>query len=775
MASPTTTRHGGFLGGGSPQLSVSSTSELEKHRTRKKVVFSSENSRYNKMMLSQAGERNRISGSSGRGWSKSRSPRKQKQVIVEHDGCNPSRGKVQPPHPPRSPAPVAFQLGTSVGIRGGSTTLRAKVGAAINQQHQQSHDNGPNSHSASTSKKRTLDVPPGIFSSSRRRLLGRLSRSPSPCMPHRQYEHIAFDNSKDELGQIDELASPLHVMLPSQTGVPRKKRALSVWRLASPPKVKIVGAPEPEVVDSESDDISDHDSDGDETSEVDCHIRGERKQRSRRVPEVKVEQEDKEDRPLTVTKTALPMPIIPGEESQRRDGYKHNVNDKAKKPSEKSPFTMYGERHYSEWTGTWDSETHRIPGAGALFPEGYEPRISNPQPWIYPIRDCQNVFPEAWALGGHFSIGTPSITLFSANASRRAPLLNDNRGGTMSIIGTRKFPDPGTGRMPALRIEKRVPLSGVTPRKPKETPAPAPRPLSTPQPQSNSYLVIDLPSNRSSRYLYSPDKHSQAFFQPKKKAPAASSGHHLPKETGPPKEANIGANNDSVPGPSSSDDSIAPMPIRGSIKGEGGVPASSRAARAQVRQEPLPSKAGGDTSQAPANSTTFTRKSGRLVRPEPPTRPTRQAPKRPHWAYPGPRIRPRRSERGKLPSLISSSPSDPSTSARGAILPHTMSDWKIAPGRIHVAFSTYLTHSSTSPLHLTSTISFQLLAIQPDNTVQWRPSSSPGSVEEEEPRTRIYSVAQGIVRVKLCDQEFPVGPNGIFKVSTGQKYELSSV
>ena len=46
----------------------------------------------------------------------------------------------------------------------------------------------------------------------------------------------------------------------------------------------------------------------------------------------------------------------------------------------------------------------RIPGAGALFPEGYHPRVGDAEPWICPVRDCQTVFAEAWALGGHFSV-----------------------------------------------------------------------------------------------------------------------------------------------------------------------------------------------------------------------------------------------------------------------------------------------------------------------------------------------------------------------------------
>lgn len=105
--------------------------------------------------------------------------------------------------------------------------------------------------------------------------------------------------------------------------------------------------------------------------------------------------------------------------------HQHDGNGRAP-PSEENPITMCGRRQYSDWTGPWGrlnsrprpfpGSTHghspvpiegvrrRVPGAGALFPEGYQPRAGDPTPWICPIRDCQTVFTEAWALGGHFSV-----------------------------------------------------------------------------------------------------------------------------------------------------------------------------------------------------------------------------------------------------------------------------------------------------------------------------------------------------------------------------------
>jgi hypothetical protein len=86
---------------------------------------------------------------------------------------------------------------------------------------------------------------------------------------------------------------------------------------------------------------------------------------------------------------------------------------------------MCGTRLYSDWVGSWgrlklvtlvlhgmaahkthstDGVPRKIPGAGALFPQGYLPRVRDPEPWICPVRDCQTIFPDAWALGGHFSV-----------------------------------------------------------------------------------------------------------------------------------------------------------------------------------------------------------------------------------------------------------------------------------------------------------------------------------------------------------------------------------
>ncbi|KAK0716403.1 hypothetical protein B0T21DRAFT_386716 [Apiosordaria backusii] len=358
---------------------------------------------------------------------------------------------------------------------------------------------------------------------------------------------------------------------------------------------------------------------------------------------------------------------------------------------------MCGGRHYSEWRGTWEGEPRKIPGAGALFPEGYEPLVGDPDPWICPIRDCQTVFPESWALGGHFS------------ASHRALLLNDNRDGTMSIVGKRQLPDPGSGRMPALvisrkpldpatappkaphrkprrkkKMENRPLISGMTPRKPKATSVPAPTPAPALSdmslPRSKSFLVIDLPSNRSSRHVFSPKNYSQALFQPENKCVRQTG-----TESG--KALNARAKNDSnrdsgSSGGSRSDESIAHTPIRGQAQGDPkDVPAVLLAARAQLIRNTPASK----------------RRSRRLAGPESSPQSAQQISKRPAEAV-SQSGKPARkkaasstSKRPKAASRLTSGSSRRSeggsssslpSSSQGAIPHLTMSDWEIAPGRI---------------------------------------------------------------------------------------------
>ncbi|KAL1839549.1 hypothetical protein VTJ49DRAFT_1412 [Mycothermus thermophilus] len=123
---------------------------------------------------------------------------------------------------------------------------------------------------------------------------------------------------------------------------------------------------------------------------------------------------------------------------------------------ESRPLIMCGKRKYSDWMGYVDGARRRISGGGALFPEGYQPRIGEPEPWICPVRDCQTIFPEVWALGGHFS------------ALHRGALLNDNQDGTMSVVGKRTVPDPVSGRMAPI-VVSRKPINPAT-APPKATP-----------------------------------------------------------------------------------------------------------------------------------------------------------------------------------------------------------------------------------------------------------------------------------------------------------------
>lgn len=118
-----------------------------------------------------------------------------------------------------------------------------------------------------------------------------------------------------------------------------------------------------------------------------------------------------------------------GHEENEDHGKGHDDSEKAAAPSEERPLTRCGNRSYSEWTGTWgmfchlerihmncplltaiDGKPCKVPGVGVLFPEGYQPRVSEPEPRICPIRDCQTIFAEAFGLGRHFSVGIFSLS-----------------------------------------------------------------------------------------------------------------------------------------------------------------------------------------------------------------------------------------------------------------------------------------------------------------------------------------------------------------------------
>ncbi|KAK4130377.1 hypothetical protein BT67DRAFT_452481 [Trichocladium antarcticum] len=95
-----------------------------------------------------------------------------------------------------------------------------------------------------------------------------------------------------------------------------------------------------------------------------------------------------------------------------------------------------------------------------------------------------------------------------------------------------------------------------------------------------------------------------------------------------------------------------------------------------------------------------------------------------------------------------------------------MADWEIAPGRIrigtgdaaeNVAFSSiYLSQGRAVPV--TNGTTFHVVEIQPGASLVWA---------AHENKTRLCSVARGIMRVELPEKEFPIGPNGMWKVKQG--------
>ncbi|KAK3985756.1 hypothetical protein QBC44DRAFT_362096 [Cladorrhinum sp. PSN332] len=554
-------------------------------------------------------------------------------------------------------------------------------------------------------------------------------------------------------------------------------------------------------------------------------------------------------------------PQSPSTESSGGNG--DNEEEESILASEEHPITICGNRLYSDWTGTWDGKTCKVPGVGALFPQGYQPRVGEPEPWICPVRDCQTIFAEAFALGGHFS------------ASHRACLLNDNRDGTMSVIGKRQTKDPETGRMPALVISRK-PLDPTaappkaaphkptrkrrvsdargmrtSPKKPSNAAAKRSR-LSRTTPRSrSSFLVVDIPSNKSStskaaqyhrtepalwQYLCLYLPHDVPFptnplvlelislarqrelphrwklqlsgrpnpsinllcavliylagdrtpDEPCKGCRSFKVDGKFPEcvvlpETGISTELREHfngrcsgcfyrgleeCNGEDTEESSTSEDEPAITNTPPSIQSVvGRLPSGSSTSKlrvAAINQRKTRPLATNPKPKSPRTEPT----SNRVTKARPSTsRPASQATKP--------------NNRGKSSTIAAkelSLASSTSTSS-GAAIPYKMAPWELAPGRIsvrtsgskteNIAFSSTYLLSPSGPLALTSTTTFQVLNVQPGHDVSWP--------EEDEDKTRVCSVAQGVVGVKLCGREFSLGPNGVWKVPAGEGCEIGSV
>ncbi|KAK1750513.1 hypothetical protein QBC47DRAFT_438461 [Echria macrotheca] len=149
------------------------------------------------------------------------------------------------------------------------------------------------------------------------------------------------------------------------------------------------------------------------------------------------------------------------------------------------PITQCGDRLYSEWAGVVGGGPIKIRGVGALFPEGYSPRFDQSYPWICPIRDCQTVFLHAWGLGGHFSAG------------HRGCLLNDNRDGTMSIVGSRKETADDKKRIPAIVVSRNMAEQASLP--PKASPRRPDRPVDPDTPSRSKQKPLSDANNGISK------------------------------------------------------------------------------------------------------------------------------------------------------------------------------------------------------------------------------------------------------------------------------------
>ncbi|RYO74871.1 hypothetical protein DL766_008152 [Monosporascus sp. MC13-8B] len=94
--------------------------------------------------------------------------------------------------------------------------------------------------------------------------------------------------------------------------------------------------------------------------------------------------------------------------------------------------------------------------------------------------------------------------------------------------------------------------------------------------------------------------------------------------------------------------------------------------------------------------------------------------------------------------------------------------WEIAPGRIrgkgdlpfeNVAFSTTYLSQQGQAITVAPNIAFQVVIVRPGTTHMWKKDGTG--------KLRLCSVAAGKVKVKMHDEEFTIGPHGMFKVGPG--------
>ncbi|RYP76646.1 hypothetical protein DL769_003606 [Monosporascus sp. CRB-8-3] len=94
--------------------------------------------------------------------------------------------------------------------------------------------------------------------------------------------------------------------------------------------------------------------------------------------------------------------------------------------------------------------------------------------------------------------------------------------------------------------------------------------------------------------------------------------------------------------------------------------------------------------------------------------------------------------------------------------------WEVAPGRIrskgdlpaeNVAFSTTYLSQQGQAVMVAPNIAFQVVIVRPGTTHMWKKDATN--------KLRLCSVAAGKVKVKMHDEEFTIGPHGMFKVGPG--------
>ncbi|KAI1840953.1 hypothetical protein JX265_010425 [Neoarthrinium moseri] len=468
-----------------------------------------------------------------------------------------------------------------------------------------------------------------------------------------------------------------------------------------------------------------------------------------------------------------------------------------------------------------------VPAHGALLPPGYQPHPDIERPWICPIRSCRTIFEHLHSLGGHFNSKHRAARLNDNGDGTFSVLgFRIGRGRLPAIVVSQRPLDPEEHSMarPALPSQQKGPQDTVASSKRPEA-APGTTDLDLAKSTSTSTIENSAALDEVAIWTWKNTIHPHLQDTPVSPIPAR--GHVqdlLPLKRvrgisfnplGPkffesrPQDISaliiqLTGNKAIVPckrcqqgkGPFAGCFVIspdAPLHVRRLVtscancfyKGnqtycgelakwhrktypelkESGVPATVGASPPRMTR----SNSGDAKPIASDNHPPKTRKSSNV------SSAASTAEKGTPSKNPKPPIsaETRQLRRKKSPSETQSGAQVANTTLRipaierekDQSLQLSMEDWEIAPGRIrnvsldtveNIAFSAaYLAHGEE--VSVAPDVGFHVLSIKPGGTHRFKAATD---------RMRLCSIARGKVKVKMLEEQFEIGPNGMFQVKS---------